>query len=96
MKKALENRPHFVEGVVKCTLNDTLHTVLEKIVRAEVHRIVVVDEKKVVIGMISLSDILRFLALKPIDQENPALDILAENEDRAERLRRLRRDRTIE
>lgn len=94
----MENRPHFVEGVVKCTLNDTLHSVLEKIVRAEVHRIVVVDDKKVVIGMISLSDILRFLALKPLESEKdvPEIDILAEAEDRCERLRRLRKERTIE
>lgn len=40
-------------------------TIVEKIVRAEVHRLVVVDHDKKVIGIISLSDILRFLVLEP-------------------------------
>lgn len=38
---------------------------MEKIVRAEVHRLVVVDEKEKVIGIISLSDILLYLVLRP-------------------------------
>lgn len=37
IKKALEHRDQWFEGVVKCTISDTLHQVLEKIVRAEVH-----------------------------------------------------------
>ncbi|RWS23584.1 5'-AMP-activated protein kinase subunit gamma-2-like protein, partial [Leptotrombidium deliense] len=69
IKKALEHRDQYFEGVVKCTVNDTLHTVIQKIVRAEVHRIVVVDDKDLVVGMISLSDILSFLALKPLKLE---------------------------
>ncbi|XP_053206280.1 5'-AMP-activated protein kinase subunit gamma-1-like isoform X2 [Panonychus citri] len=69
VKKALEHRAHYFEGVVKCTLNETFHAILEKIVKAEVHRIVVVDDKDIVIGMISLSDILKYLALRPIYQE---------------------------
>ncbi|RWS25102.1 5'-AMP-activated protein kinase subunit gamma-2-like protein [Leptotrombidium deliense] len=69
IKKALEHRDQYFEGVVKCTVNDTLHNVLEKIVRAEVHRIVVVDDKDYVVGMISLSDLLSFLALKPLQLE---------------------------
>jgi 5'-AMP-activated protein kinase, regulatory gamma subunit len=38
---------------------------MEKIVRAEVHRLVVVDENDKVIGIISLSDILLYLVLRP-------------------------------
>lgn len=38
---------------------------MEKIVRAEVHRLVVVDENSKVIGIISLSDILLYLVLRP-------------------------------
>ncbi|XP_074595200.1 SNF4/AMP-activated protein kinase gamma subunit [Brevipalpus obovatus] len=79
LKKALEHRPHFVEGVVKCKLEDTFHAVLEKIVKAEVHRIVVVDDKNVVIGVISLSDILKFIALRPLeDDKEPENDIILE------------------
>lgn len=69
VKKALEHRAHYFEGVVKCTLNETFHAILEKIVKAEVHRIVVVDDKDMITGMISLSDILKFLALRPVNQE---------------------------
>ena len=38
---------------------------MERIVRAEVHRLVVVDENRKVIGIISLSDILLYLVLRP-------------------------------
>jgi 5'-AMP-activated protein kinase regulatory gamma subunit len=38
---------------------------MDKIVKAEVHRLVIVDEGNVVCGMISLSDILNFLVLRP-------------------------------
>lgn len=38
---------------------------MERIVRAEVHRLVVVDENEKVIGIISLSDILLYLVLRP-------------------------------
>lgn len=87
MKKALEYRAH-AERIIKCTLNDSLHTVLEKIVQAEVrfyfghsslfnfiqltllfcqvHRIIVVDNDDHVIGVISLSDLLTFLVLRPV------------------------------
>ncbi|RWS03019.1 AMP-activated protein kinase subunit gamma-2-like protein, partial [Dinothrombium tinctorium] len=80
IKKALEHRDQYFEGVIKCTLNETLHQVLEKIVQAEVHRIVVVDEKDLVVGMISLSDILSFLALKPLslDRESAETNTLLE------------------
>lgn len=37
-----------------------------KIVRAEVHRLVIVDDEEHVVGIVSLSDILTFLVLKPL------------------------------
>lgn len=63
--KANEHRNAWFEGVQKCNLDETLFTVMERIVRAEVHRLVVVDEKDKVIGIISLSDILLYLVLRP-------------------------------
>lgn len=65
LKKANEHRNAWFEGVQKCNLDETLFTVMEKIVRAEVHRLVVVDENDKVIGIISLSDILLYLVLRP-------------------------------
>ena len=39
--------------------------VLEKIVHAEVHRLVITDDEQRVIGIISLSDILDALVIRP-------------------------------
>lgn len=49
----------------KCNLDESLYTIMERIVRAEVHRLVVIDEHRKVIGIISLSDILLYLVLRP-------------------------------
>ncbi|KAL7039435.1 hypothetical protein ACKWTF_009909 [Chironomus riparius] len=65
LKKANEHRNAWFEGVQKCNLDETLFTVMERIVRAEVHRLVVVNELEKVIGIISLSDILLYLVLRP-------------------------------
>lgn len=54
------------EGVVKCIETDSLKTVIDKIVKAEVHRLVIVDEEDHVRGIISLSDLLNYLILKPM------------------------------
>ncbi|KAJ0183709.1 hypothetical protein K1T71_000132 [Dendrolimus kikuchii] len=65
LKRANEHRNEWFEGVQKCTLDETLFDVMERIVRAEVHRLVVVDEEDKVIGIISLSDLLMYLVLRP-------------------------------
>ncbi|KAJ8737587.1 hypothetical protein PYW08_000182 [Mythimna loreyi] len=65
LKTANEHRNEWFEGVQKCTLDETLFDVMERIVRAEVHRLVVVDENDKVIGIISLSDLLMYLVLRP-------------------------------
>ncbi|XP_055849756.1 uncharacterized protein LOC129914492 isoform X2 [Episyrphus balteatus] len=65
LRKANEHRNEWFEGVQKCNLDETLYTVMERIVRAEVHRLVVTDDSQKVIGIISLSDILLYLVLRP-------------------------------
>ncbi|XP_015368180.1 PREDICTED: 5'-AMP-activated protein kinase subunit gamma-1 isoform X2 [Diuraphis noxia] len=65
LKQANEHRSDWFEGVQKCHLTDTLYSVIEKIVRAEVHRLVIVDAEDKVIGILSLSDILHYLVLRP-------------------------------
>ncbi|XP_067006467.1 5'-AMP-activated protein kinase subunit gamma-2 isoform X2 [Anabrus simplex] len=69
LKKANEHRNEWFEGVHKCKLDETLQTVMEKIVRAEVHRLVVVDDDDKVIGIISLSDLLLYLVLRPCGED---------------------------
>ncbi|KAL4107541.1 hypothetical protein QTP88_017873 [Uroleucon formosanum] len=81
LKQANEYRSDWFEGVQKCHLTDTLYSVIEKIVRAEVHRLVVVDVEDKVIGILSLSDILHYLVLRPsgADQLLKAKDLYENN-----------------
>ncbi|VDM39056.1 unnamed protein product [Toxocara canis] len=62
---ALKHRSEWFEGVRSCSEADSLMTVIEVIVKAEVHRLIVTDQQQKVAGIISLSDILRFLVLEP-------------------------------
>jgi len=68
LKKANEHRNEWFEGVHSCKHTDTLFSVMEKIVKAEVHRLVIVDENNRVMGVVSLSDILSYLVLRPLDE----------------------------
>lgn len=68
--EVLQKRQNWFEGVVKCKLDDTLGTVIQRIVKAEVHRIIVVDDDDKVKGIVSLSDILMFLAIRPKESES--------------------------
>ncbi|XP_028831987.1 5'-AMP-activated protein kinase subunit gamma-1-like isoform X2 [Denticeps clupeoides] len=63
--QALQHRSQYFEGVVKCNRLETLETIVDRIVKAEVHRLVVVDDESCLEGIISLSDILQALVLTP-------------------------------
>lgn len=63
--EALRHRSQYFEGVLKCRRHDSLQEVVDRIVTAEVHRLVVVNENDVVEGIVSLSDILQALVLSP-------------------------------
>ncbi|NXH34210.1 AAKG2 kinase, partial [Myiagra hebetior] len=63
--QALQHRSQYFEGVVKCSMLETLETIVDRIVKAEVHRLVVVNEADSIVGIISLSDILQALVLTP-------------------------------
>ncbi|XP_077068877.1 5'-AMP-activated protein kinase subunit gamma-2 isoform X2 [Siphateles boraxobius] len=63
--QALLHRSQYFEGVMKCHRHETLNTIVDRIVKAEVHRLVVVDENSSIEGIISLSDILQALVLTP-------------------------------
>ncbi|KAJ0023758.1 hypothetical protein NQD34_003657 [Periophthalmus magnuspinnatus] len=68
--KALQHRSQYFEGVLTCNRHETLEAIINRLVEAEVHRLVVVDEQEVVKGIVSLSDILQALVLTNKDQEN--------------------------
>ena len=65
LKEANDHRNEWFEGVHTCKRTDSLFFVMETIVKAEVHRLVIVDDQKKVCGVVSLSDILSFLVLRP-------------------------------
>ncbi|KPJ09020.1 5'-AMP-activated protein kinase subunit gamma-2 [Papilio machaon] len=64
IKEANKHRNEWFEGVYKCKLDETLYDIMKRIVRAEVHRLVVVDDEDKVIGIISLSDLLSYMVLR--------------------------------
>uniref|UniRef100_A0A3P9ME86 5'-AMP-activated protein kinase subunit gamma-1 n=1 Tax=Oryzias latipes TaxID=8090 RepID=A0A3P9ME86_ORYLA len=65
MQEAVRRRTCHVEGVIKCYPHETLETILDRIVKAEVHRLVLVDTADVVKGIVSLSDLLQAMVLTP-------------------------------
>ncbi|XP_028280560.1 5'-AMP-activated protein kinase subunit gamma-1 isoform X2 [Parambassis ranga] len=65
MEEAIRRRSCCVEGVIKCYPDETLETIIDRIVSAEVHRLVLVDRADVVKGIISLSDLLQAMVLTP-------------------------------
>ncbi|CAL8308421.1 unnamed protein product [Merluccius merluccius] len=65
MQEAVRRRSCFVEGVMKCYADETLDVIVDRIVKAEVHRLVLVDRGDMVRGIISLSDLLQGMVLAP-------------------------------
>ncbi|XP_029305403.1 5'-AMP-activated protein kinase subunit gamma-1 [Cottoperca gobio] len=65
MHEVVRRRSCFVEGVIKCYAYETLETIIDRIVKSEVHRLVLVDKADVVKGIISLSDLLQAMVLTP-------------------------------
>lgn len=63
VKEALTFRKTNYEGVLKCLLTESLMDVINKLVTHEVHRLIIVDEKDHVIGILSLSDIFKFIVI---------------------------------
>ncbi|XP_072219534.1 5'-AMP-activated protein kinase subunit gamma-1 isoform X1 [Leuresthes tenuis] len=65
MQEAVRRRTCYIEGVIKCRPDETLETIIDRIVTAEVHRLVLVDRADVVKGIVSLSDLLQAMVLTP-------------------------------
>jgi len=63
--EALHYRKGKFEGVATCRKTDLLSDVIKIIVNAGVHRLVIVDDFNHVIGVVSLSDLLKFLIIDP-------------------------------
>eukprot|EP00049_Salpingoeca_infusionum_P004322 m.77410 g.77410 ORF g.77410 m.77410 type:complete len:588 (-) comp12508_c0_seq2:658-2421(-) len=61
VQEALQYRASNFSGVQTCTMNYTLRQIIELLVSASIHRLVVVNEQKQLLGILSLSDILSYL-----------------------------------
>ncbi|KAM4697557.1 5'-AMP-activated protein kinase subunit gamma-3 [Rhinophrynus dorsalis] len=65
VRDALRLRTVCLEGVLMCYPHESLEIVIERIVKEQVHRLVLVDEERRPRGIVSLSDILQALVLTP-------------------------------
>ncbi|KAK2749470.1 AMP-activated serine/threonine-protein kinase regulatory subunit [Myotisia sp. PD_48] len=72
--EALKRRSSDFPGIYTCSVNDGLDTILNTIRQSRVHRLVIVEEDFSLRGMLTLSDILRYLILEgaEADPELPA------------------------
>lgn len=57
-------------GIYTCTLNDRLDTLFDTIRKSRVHRLVVIDERSHLVGLLSLSDILDYTLNSPLEDED--------------------------
>ncbi|XP_077129284.1 5'-AMP-activated protein kinase subunit gamma-3 isoform X1 [Ranitomeya variabilis] len=71
--EALRQRSLCLEGVLMCYPHETLEAVIDRIVREQVHRLVLVDEERRLLGIVSLSDILQALVLTPAGLDRNSL-----------------------
>lgn len=69
ISEALSYRKDRFEAVAKCYKHELLSTCMERIVKAEVHRLVIVDNYEHVIGILSLSDLLHYIVIRPTKVE---------------------------
>jgi predicted transcriptional regulator len=76
IKEALSFRKERLENVAKCYKHESLFVCMERIVKAEVHRIVVVDNDEHVIGVLSLSDLLHYIVIRPTKTTTPNMTML--------------------
>jgi 5'-AMP-activated protein kinase regulatory gamma subunit len=71
INEALSFRKERFETVAKCFKHEILSTCIERIVKAEVHRLVIIDNDEYVIGILSLSDVLQYIVIRPTKSEDP-------------------------
>jgi 5'-AMP-activated protein kinase regulatory gamma subunit len=70
INEALLYRKERFEAVAKCSKNEPLSVCMERIVKVEVHRLVIVDDNDHVIGILSLSDLLHYIVIRPTKSEH--------------------------
>jgi 5'-AMP-activated protein kinase, regulatory gamma subunit len=74
INEALSYRKERSENVAKCYKHEALSICMERIVKAEVHRLVVVNSSEHVIGVLSLSDLLYYIVMRPTTSDSSVSD----------------------
>ncbi|PCH33602.1 CBS-domain-containing protein [Wolfiporia cocos MD-104 SS10] len=82
IKAALNERSNDFPGVVICTASDSLGTLMQLIKKRRVHRLVVVEGEGRLLGIITLSDVLRYVIGDPVVNEAADLSHSSFHDDR--------------
>ena len=61
MGEALSQRPDDFQGIYTCQEDDRLESIFQTVRQSRVHRLVVIDDNWHLRGIISLSDILKYV-----------------------------------
>ncbi|KAI5284503.1 AMP-activated serine/threonine-protein kinase regulatory subunit, partial [Ascosphaera aggregata] len=67
--EALKKRSPDFPGIYTCTVEDGLDTILDTLRRSRVHRLIVVDDNFKLRGILTLSDILRYILVEGATQD---------------------------
>lgn len=76
INEALFYRKERFEAVAKCFKHESLSACMERIIKAEVHRLVIVDSNDHVIGILSLSDLLHYIIIRPMKFESSSSSLV--------------------
>lgn len=68
--EALSRRAEDFPGIYTCTEDDRLDSIFDTIRRSRVHRLIVLDDESKLKGIISLSDILKYILLHGEEEDN--------------------------
>jgi predicted transcriptional regulator len=63
LAEANQHKTEWFDGVHSCVATDTVLTVIERLVKTDVARLVVVDEEEKVVGVVTVSDVIRYLVI---------------------------------
>jgi len=66
LKDANSHKSGWFEGVHQCRGDETVIQVMERLVKADVNKLVVVDADNKVVGVVTVSDIIHFLVLRSV------------------------------
>ncbi|XP_023325852.1 5'-AMP-activated protein kinase subunit gamma-2 [Eurytemora carolleeae] len=64
LAEANQHKTEWFDGVHSCKASDTVLTVIERLVKTDVARLVVVNEEEKVVGIVTVSDVICYLVMR--------------------------------